>query len=72
VERTGRKPEWFTPLTDPRIHPVAFPWSRFFCDVERLENDPLEKSGQGIVYTSFEGINRNLTVQEKERSLYLL
>lgn len=29
---------------DPRIHPVTFPWSRFFCDVERLENDPLEKS----------------------------
>ncbi|MCI6239358.1 MAG: N-formylglutamate amidohydrolase, partial [Lachnospiraceae bacterium] len=30
---------------DPRIHPVTFPWSRFFCDVERLENDPLEKIG---------------------------
>ena len=59
---------------DPRIHPVAVPWSRFFCDVERLENDPLEKSGQGIVYTSFGGIKRNLTVQEKEgiyRSYYL-
>lgn len=59
---------------DPRIHPVAFPWSRFFCDVERLENDPLEKRSQGIVYSSFEGIKRNLTVHEKEniyRSYYL-
>lgn len=30
-------------LKDPRIHPVVFPWSRFFCDVKRLENDTLEK-----------------------------
>ena len=51
---------------DPRIHPVTFPWSRFFCDVERLENDPLEKIGQGIVYSSFEGIGRNITGSEKE------
>lgn len=51
---------------DPRIHPVTFPWSRFFCDVERLENDPLEKIGQGIVYSSFEGIGRNITGTEKE------
>lgn len=57
-------------LKDPRIHPVVFPWSRFFCDVERLENDPLEKIGQGIVYSSFEGILRDLTVQQKEE-IYL-
>lgn len=57
---------------DPRIHPVTFPWSRFFCDVERLENDPLEKIGQGIVYSSFEGIGRNLTGTEIiYRSYYL-
>lgn len=29
---------------DPRIHPVAFPWSRFFCDVERLENENIYRS----------------------------
>lgn len=34
-------------LADRRIRPVVFPWSRFFCDVERLENDPLESVGQG-------------------------
>lgn len=49
---------------DPRIHPVTFPWSRFFCDVERLENDPLEKIGQGIVYSSFEGIGGTLPEQK--------
>ena len=57
---------------DPRIHPVTFPWSRFFCDVERPENDPLEKIGQGIVYSSFEGIRRNITGTEIiYRSYYL-
>lgn len=57
---------------DPRIHPVTFPWSRFFCDMERLENDPLEKIGQGIVYSSFEGIGRNITGTEIiYRSYYL-
>ena len=57
---------------DPRIHPVTFPWSRFFCDVERLENDPLEKIDQGIVYSSFEGIGRNITGTEIiYRSYYL-
>ncbi len=57
---------------DSRIHPVTFPWSRFFCDVERLENDPLEKIGQGIVYSSFEGIGRNITGTEIiYRSYYL-
>ena len=50
------------PLKDLRIHPAAFPWSRFFCDVERHETDHLEKIGQGIVYSSFEGIIRDLTV----------
>ena len=57
---------------DSRIHPVTFPWSRFVCDVERLENDPLAKIGQGIVYSSFEGIGRNITGTEIiYRSYYL-
>ena len=53
-------------LTDRRIRPVVFPWSRFFCDVERLENDPLESVGQGIVYSEFEGVRRCLTSEEKD------
>lgn len=66
--------DWYTghlfgtaALKDPRIRPVVFPWSRFFCDVERLENDPLEKKGQGLAYTRFEGCVRRLSEQEKER-----
>ena len=66
--------DWYTghlfgtaALKDPRIRPVVFPWSRFFCDVERLEDDPLEKKGQGLAYTNFEGCVRRLSEQEKER-----
>ena len=32
------------------IQQITFPYSRLFCDVERLENDPLEERGLGIHY----------------------
>ena len=51
---------------DSRIIPVAYPFSRFFCDVERLENDPLEKIGQGIVYTRFGLLKRTVSDGEKQ------
>jgi N-formylglutamate amidohydrolase len=35
---------------DPSISHISFPYSRLFCDVERLLNDPLEKRGIGILY----------------------
>lgn len=54
---------------DSRIIPVAYPFSRFFCDVERLENDPLEKIGQGIVYTRFESLKRTVSDGEKQFAL---
>ena len=54
---------------DPRIIPVSYPFSRFFCDVERLENDPLEKIGQGIVYTRFGSLRRIVSDSEKQFAL---
>ncbi len=33
-----------------RVKQVSFPYSRLFCDVERLEHDPLEEKGLGICY----------------------
>lgn len=42
------------------VTPVRFDLSRFVVDVERLENDPLESIGQGIVYHSFNGHKRIL------------
>lgn len=40
------------------IKPFRFPYSRFYCDVERLINDPLENIGQGIIYRKFDGFER--------------
>lgn len=50
---------------DSRIIPVAYPFSRFFCDVERLENDPLEAVGQGIVYGRFGDLKRSVSEGER-------
>lgn len=52
-----------------KVLPVIYPYSRFFCDVERLENDPLEAIGQGIVYTDFEGVKRTLSEEDMTRIL---
>lgn len=46
---------------------MSFPFSRFFCDVERLENDPLESIGQGIVYTDFGKCHRKIGEVESKR-----
>ena len=52
-------------LSEEEVVPVIFPYSRFYVDVERLVDDPLEKEGQGIIYTRF---NNNVrTVDERER-----
>jgi N-formylglutamate amidohydrolase len=46
--------------------------SRFVVDMERLENDPLEKVGQGIVYTEYDSFKRrDLSVEEREELMSL-
>lgn len=47
------------------VKPVIFPVSRFFCDFERLQHDPLEKQGQGIFYTNFNGC-----IRKKDEAVY--
>lgn len=58
--------DWFTDYlfieNDLNIKSVVFPYSRFVCDVERLENDTMED--QGIVYTSFDGYKRDLNNEQ--------
>lgn len=48
----------FKDIQGTAITPVIFPVSRFFCDAERLINDPLGEVGQGIYYTKFEDCTR--------------
>ena len=40
------------------LRSVVFPYSRFVCDVEPLENDAMESIGQGIIYTRYNGYER--------------
>ena len=50
-----------------KIRSVIAGHSRFVLDMERLINDPLEKEGQGIIYTSFSGVHREVDVEEEMR-----
>lgn len=43
-----------------KIIPCTFEYSRFYVDAERLIDDPLEKIGQGIIYTDFNGLHREV------------
>lgn len=43
---------------DPSIRQISFLYSRLFCDVERLLDDPLEKKGLGICYDVEKFINK--------------
>lgn len=51
------------------VTPVRFNKSRFIVDVERLECDPLESVGQGIVYEIFNDQRR--IVPNEERNAYM-
>ena len=52
--------DWYTDILfhNDMCSMVRFPCSRFYCDAERLKNDPMEKIGQGICYTSYGDFKR--------------
>lgn len=55
----------FAPNHNERVVPISFNMSRFIVDAERLLNDPLEKIGQGILYTDYEDYHRELSTEMK-------
>ena len=58
-----------TPLP---IESIIFPYSRFYCDAERLVNDPMEQVGQGILYTKTDnGAQRKLTDKTTKHGIML-
>lgn len=52
-----------------RIVKMIYPYSRFYVDVERLIDDPMEEIGQGIIYTRFGEASRTLTPKEIENRM---
>ncbi len=52
---------------------VLFSYSRLFCDVERFQDDELEKIGQGVLYQKDDNgdVLRNISKAAKEEGLKL-
>lgn len=68
--------DWYTDFlfatTNEQVVSVVFPYSRFVCDVERLDDDPMESIGQGIIYRTFGGYSRGiLSTKERDHLLAL-
>ena len=66
--------DWFTDaLFDwqhPKVASVIGRVSRFDCDLERLEQDPLEAVGRGRIYTrSHSGAERQLSAEQVQAAL---
>lgn len=68
-----RLTDWHTEIlfdtTNPKVDVMVFPHSRFYVDVERLEHDPLEEIGQGMIYTKYNGFERYLLTSEDKDTL---
>lgn len=53
------------------IKPIIFNYSRFIVDVERLDNDPLESSGRGIIYKKVGDFERHINDEMIDKLLRL-
>ena len=54
------------------VVPCIFNYSRFLVDVERLEDDPLENEGRGILYSNVNGYQRKYLDRNKCEELLAL
>ena len=71
LSEVRRWTDWYTDLIfipdkSDGIKTVIADYSRFVVDVERLPNDPMEKIGQGILYTDFNGLHRTIEQEEEQ------
>lgn len=72
-----RETDWHTDFifndeNNPKVVSCVFPYSRFIVDVERLENDPMEKEGRGIIYTDVHGFKRDYLYAKQTKKLLAL
>lgn len=72
-ETVKYKTDWHTDIMFGRksqnVDAMIFPYSRFYVDVERLENDPLEAEGQGKIYKRYNDFRRDLLTEEDIKML---
>ena len=65
--------DWWTDMLfqtgNDKVKSFVFPYSRFVCDAERLEGDPMEEIGHGIIYTTFGGYQRGVLTEENKQRL---
>lgn len=71
IREVKRWTDWYTdlifvPANRPEVKSITADYSRFVVDVERLEDDPLEEIGQGIIYTQFKDLKRNINEDERQ------
>lgn len=76
INAVMRETDWHTDfifnIDRPDVVACIFGYSRFLVDVERLDNDPLEKEGRGILYANVNGHQRDsITDEERNRLLSL-
>lgn len=57
-------------IIENKVSKVIFNYSRFYVDVERLINDPLESIGQGRIYEKFDEVRRG-TIPVEERGMMI-
>lgn len=50
------------------VIPVVYQYSRYYCDVERLIDDPLDAVGRGIIYTKLASDDGERKVSAEERA----
>ena len=66
--------DWYTDFlfatSNENVFSVIFPYSRFVCDAERLDDDPMEAMGQGILYQHFGDYNRGTLSKKESDFLY--
>ena len=78
VADVNRWTDWYTDQVfapdrniAPWVNVNLFRYSRFLVDVERLDGDALEASGEGIIYTNFKGNRRPVSKTESKLLLSL-
>lgn len=54
-----------------KVEVLVFPFSRFYVDVERLIDDPLEAEGHGIIYTRHHEFSRTISDEARKHLMSL-